>query len=442
MNDPVNETGLRTVVVFGVVAAVLIGGAMMIPKAETPAPALAPGVGSVTPVTPATVATVSDKVLKAQPLAPFAEKGLGWLAEAQHTNGGWGGGSSANQQLRDPHAVVTDPGTTAFAAMAFLRAGHTPTAGKYKDVVSKSLEHLLGVVESAPEDGPKITDVTGTQPQAKMGQFVDTALVSQFLSRVLPEVKGDAKLEARVSKAVDKCVRKIQKSQGQDGNWAAGGWAPVLQSSLMNSSLEMAQAAARPVDEATLTKSREFQKRQVDASAKTVTAPGSASVELYALSSNVRATAAQAEAADRYIEDAKKDGRLKAESRVTVANLIVAGLTKEKAAELEKSYAQNAFAASRMEDDRVLAGFGNNGGEEFLSYMQKSEALVIGGGEAFEKWNSKMNERLQKIQNQDGSWSGHHCITSPVFCTSAVVLTLAADRDTQLLRETAKLAVK
>ena len=95
-----------------------------------------------------------------------------------------------------------------------------------------------------------------------------------------------------------------------------------------------------------------------------------------------------------------------------------------------------------MADDKVLDGFGSNGGEEFLSYMQKSEALLIGGGEAFEQWNGKMGERLQKIQNTDGSWSGHHCITSPVFCTSAVVLTLAADRDARLLRETAKLAAK
>jgi hypothetical protein len=433
-----NDQGLRTIVVFGVLAAVVIGAATMFPKGlreTTPEP-------QVTAEAP-TVVAVSDKILKAQPLAPFLEKGLGWLAEAQQESGGWGGGSHAAQQIKDPHKVVTDPGTTAFAAMAFLRAGHTPKGGKYKDTVVKSLEYLLGVVESAPEDGPRISQVTGTQPQAKMGQFVDTALCSQFLSRILPEVKGDPKLEPRVAKAVDKCVRKIQKSQGKDGNWSAGGWAPVLQSSLMNSSLEMAQAAARPVDQSALVLSREFQKQQIDAGSKSIGLGGSAGVELYTLSSNVRATAAQAEAADQLVAKAKKDGRLRADSRVTVDNLVVAGLPKAKAEELGKSYEQNAFAVAKMTEDKVLDGFGNNGGEEFLSYMQKSEGLLIGGGtDAFEKWNSKMTERLQKVQNQDGSWSGHHCITSPVFCTAAVVLTLAADRDAQLLRETAKLAVK
>jgi hypothetical protein len=337
---------------------------------------------------------------------------------------------------------VTDPGTTAFAAMAFLRAGHTPKSGKYKDTVARSLEYLLGVVESAPDEGPKITDVTGTQPQAKMGQFVDTALCSQFLSRVLPEVKGDAALQARVAKAIDKCVAKIQKSQTKDGNWTAGGWAPVLQSSLMNSSLEMAQAAERPVDQSVLTLSRDFQKRQVDEVRRSVSVAGGAGVELYALSSNIRANAAEAEAADQLIADAKKAGRLSPESRVSVENLVAAGCPQGKAEQLGKSHAQTMFATARMAEDAVLAGFGSNGGEEFLSYMQKSEALLIAKSPEFEAWNGKMADRLRKIQNQDGSWSGHHCITSPVFCTAAVVLTLAADRDADVLSTTANFAGK
>jgi hypothetical protein len=44
-----------------------------------------------------------------------------------------------------------------------------------------------------------------------------------------------------------------------------------------------------------------------------------------------------------------------------------------------------------------------------------------------------MHGRLQKIQNGDGSWTGHHCITSPVFCTAAVVQCLTTDRDATFL---------
>lgn len=430
MNDKV----VKAVLIVGAITVALFAG-----RAAMPSGSNAPdrGVADVPPVI-----AVADKVMKAQPLAGYAEKGLAWLAEAQHQSGGWGGGSHSAQQIKDPHAVVTDPGTTAFAAMAFLRAGHGPTSGKYKDTVLRSLEHILGIVEAAPAEGPKISDVTGTQPQAKMGQYVDTALCSQFLTRVLPEVKGNAALEGRVSKAIDKCVAKIQKSQSQDGTWKAGGWAPVLQSSLMNASLEMAQAANRPVDAAVLDRSRDFQKRQVDEVGAKVTSSDAAGIGLYALSSNMRSNAAQAEAADQIIADAKKAGRLGAESRVSYENLVTAGVPSSKAAELDKSHAQNVYAVKEMNKDEVLAGFGSNGGEEFLSYMQKSEALLISGGNEFATWNAKMAERLMKIQNGDGSWSGHHCISSPVFCTAAVLMTVAAERDADLLRVTAKLASK
>jgi hypothetical protein len=30
------------------------------------------------------------------------------------------------------------------------------------------------------------------------------------------------------------------------------------------------------------------------------------------------------------------------------------------------------------------------------------------------------------VQNGDGSWTGHHCITSRTFCTAAAVLVLSA----------------
>src|SRR5262249_38086928 len=147
-----SDKGLRTMLVLGAIAVVMIAGRAMLPAHETKtAEAAAAGAAAREAATAEYAALVAERALKAQPLAAFLEKGLGWLAEAQHPNGGWGGGSHAAQQIRDPHAVVTDPGTTAFATMAFLRAGHTPTSGKYKETVAKALENLLGVVEAAPE---------------------------------------------------------------------------------------------------------------------------------------------------------------------------------------------------------------------------------------------------------------------------------------------------
>ena len=32
------------------------------------------------------------------------------------------------------------------------------------------------------------------------------------------------------------------------------------------------------------------------------------------------------------------------------------------------------------------------------------------------------------MQNEDGSWTGHHCITGRTFCTAAALLVLMGDR--------------
>jgi hypothetical protein len=89
--------------------------------------------------------------------------------------------------------------------------------------------------------------------------------------------------------------------------------------------------------------------------------------------------------------------------------------------------AQQAVLA-RMQDKAFVAGFGSNGGEEFLSHLNIGESLVAKGGADWEKWDKQMTENLNRIQNQDGSWTGHHCITGRTFCTSAALLVLMVDR--------------
>jgi hypothetical protein len=82
----------------------------------------------------------------------------------------------------------------------------------------------------------------------------------------------------------------------------------------------------------------------------------------------------------------------------------------------------------RLSDDGFVSGFGNNGGEEFLSYMNISESLVTKGGKDWEKWDREISANLNRVQNADGSWSGHHCITGRTFVTSTALLVLTADR--------------
>ena len=83
---------------------------------------------------------------------------------------------------------------------------------------------------------------------------------------------------------------------------------------------------------------------------------------------------------------------------------------------------------ARLDDKAFIAGFGSNGGEEFLSYMTIGESLVVKGGHEWETWDRSMADNLNRIQNNDGSWSGHHCITGRTFCTSTALLVLMTDR--------------
>ncbi|HEX5050797.1 MAG TPA: prenyltransferase/squalene oxidase repeat-containing protein [Planctomycetota bacterium] len=392
------------------------------------------------------------------PLPEHVHKALDWLAGAQQEDGGWGAGSSARQDVRDAHAVPTDPATTAVAAIALLRAGNGLERGDYAQSLQRATDYMLRAVETAKVEGPQITELTGTQPQAKMGQNVDTALCAQYLARLLQELPNESALRPRVAKALDKCVRKIESSQSADGSQAAGGWAPVLQSAQGSTALELAQLAGRPIDGQKLAQARAYQRRQVDAAGTSPAAAGgpavagvsvsgvrrdaAAGVALYASAANMRGVVADAKVAEQMVETAKREGRLDKGAKVDAGTLEQIGVEPPQAAMLEQSYTMNVAAKVRAFDEDVLQGFGNNGGEEFLSYQMKAESLVIDGGDEWASWIGKISERLAKVQNQDGSWSGHHCITSPSFCTATAISCLCAEADVEWLRKAVQVAAK
>ncbi|MBC8883544.1 hypothetical protein H9X57_09545 [Flavobacterium piscinae] len=86
-----------------------------------------------------------------------------------------------------------------------------------------------------------------------------------------------------------------------------------------------------------------------------------------------------------------------------------------------------------MRED-VLNGFGNNGGEEFLSFLQTGESMVVNHDDDWKKWYDNIG-RMMQIQNPDGSWNGHHCITSPSFCTATCLMILSIENDIQNLQK-------
>src|SRR5262252_425462 len=167
------------------------------------------------------------------------DKGARWLASVQGADGGWGqdgGETSYMRQTEHLESTGNDVANTAVAALALLEAGYA-----YRPNVDRAVDFILRRVERSPQDGLAVTDQQGTQIQRKLGPYIDTFLTSMLLARVdgtLPK----ADQNARVRHALEKCVAKIERNQKSDGSWnVAGGWAPVLGTSMASRSLFEAQ---------------------------------------------------------------------------------------------------------------------------------------------------------------------------------------------------------
>lgn len=360
---------------------------------------------------------------------------LEFVSKAQLSNGGWGAGSHSRQDIYDPHAVKADPATTAMAAMGLLRCGNTPTSGKYSANLSLATDYLIAQVESSSDESSNITNETGTQPQIKLGQNIDVVLTTQYFTNLIDHLSNNPQLKGRVKKCLDKCVAKIQNGQNTNGSMNGAGWAGVLQSSFATNALETAKDKGVKVDEEKLNKARSYQKKNYDVKSNNISTGDAAGVMLYSISGTSRASAKEARIAKDEIAKAKREGTLAATEPVTVDNLKKAGLSESEALRYGAAYEINQAAKQQAQRSDVLDGFGSNGGEEFLSYLQTGEGMVISKDQEWKKWYDNISGRLVKIQNNDGSWNGHHCITSPVFCTATSLLILSINNDVAQLME-------
>jgi hypothetical protein len=268
----------------------------------------------------------------------------------------------------------------------------------------------------------------GTQPQQKLGQNIDAILTTQFLTTLL-KCNSSHPWKKRIKAALQKCVDRIQGEQDNDGNWKGGGWAPVLQSALADQALENASDAGITVDDDVLKKSKAFQKSNFDIETKSAITGKAAGVMLYSLSSTTRSSAKEARKAKLLLEKAKREGRLKAEAEMNEVNLQRAGATPAEAKELATAHLINESTKQQSTRNDVMTGFGSNGGEELISYLLTGESIMMQGGNEWKNWYETMSQRIVGIQNDDGSWQGHHCITSPVFCTATALLILSITND-------------
>lgn len=408
----------------------------------------------------------TDFAVKPKDLSAAVKKGLEFLVKSQQDDGGWnqGGGWRTGGGGRVEGAKVEDPsdiGNSCFAMLALLRAGNTATEGEYKDNVKKGLAFIIARVEKADKDSLFVTDVKNTQLQSKIGPYVDTFLVNL----VLAEFRGKSgDQEKKLVAALEKTMTKIVRHQTADGGFAGNSsWASTLSMGICNKSIARAKERGAVVDEVVLKRAlAQSTSATTGAAPVAVAAPpaapapagsffnvfgkfsgtlakppvamvapvagraGDAGVGLYAQSQGagnsqdiLNSFRRDAEEAKKVVADPKAPKADKDKAEKTLQDV-------KKADEANDKVQDNL--AKQVKNDNFVAGFGNNGGEEFLSFMNISEALILKGGKDWEEWDTKMLKGMEKAQDKDGSWQGHHCITGKTFCTSGALLVLLADR--------------
>ena len=406
--------------------------------------------------------------------------------------GGWrtqvtgGGARIEGKNVEDP----SDIGNTCFALLALFRAGSTPIEGEYKEAVAKGLKFVLTRVEKADSQSLYVTDVRNTQLQSKIGPYVDTFLVNLVLAEMKGKAGPDEKrLTAALEKTMNKIV-KHQTAEGGFAN--NGGWAPTLSVGIANKSFTRAKQNGVEIDKRVFDRAFAQAQGAaagtpaMPAAGAVAAAPptgvagpasatpkptemaalgrsglggggiggglggggiggggiggggfggggfgglrgsGDAGVRLYSQGQGagnsqdaVNALRIDGKKAEQILKDSKATKKDKDQAEKKLDDL-------RKAEETNGKVQENL--AKTVRDERFVAGFGSNGGEEFLSFLNISEALLVKGGKDWEDWDAKMTKGLEKAQDKDGSWAGQHCITGKTVCTAAALLVLTADR--------------
>jgi hypothetical protein len=354
-------------------------------------------------------------------------KGIAYLVSQQQDNGGWSQGTESVNMGRGMDNIATKPnvGDTCMAALALVRAGNYPNAGEYAKRVNKAANFVCDRVEKSDNNSLSVADVQGTRIQMKLGPNIDTFLASLFLSEVvkhMPDKEGGL----RVGSALDKVVAKMEHNQLANGNWAVGGWAPVHAQSIATKGLNRAKQVGIAVRDDTLAKAEDFALQSFDGKTGQFAAPGSAPVPLYAAGGTLGSLQESINTNRKSEEHLKQVAASKSAPEVERVQA-KATLSRFAATEATQHQALDAVSA-RLGDSRFTAGFGCNGGEEFLSYLDISEALRANDMTKWADWDKKITDNLNHIQNADGSWMGQHCITSKTFVTAAALLVLLSDR--------------
>ncbi len=294
------------------------------------------------------------------------ERGLNFLLKRQNRDGGFG----------VDHGRPSDIACTSLIGLVLLSSGNTPEKGIHSEKLRDILHFVLRKVRTRPR--VDITGETTTQVQYKIGRHAHSFFAALFLSQIAGEA---GPLAAEALEALEEMVGVITRAQGGDGSWGDTAWAPQLGTVMGWLSLRGANTVGFDI------------KASADLTAEHL----------------VQQLAAPQQ---HWMHDLYKNS-------TGVRVLYEMG--------------QEDLPAARKGFQRILelvttdnTAFTQAGGEEFLSFHLITEVMLNKGGDDWRAWYGTVRDKLIAVQNRDGSWTGHHCITSRTFCTACAMLVLQA----------------
>jgi len=386
---------LGTVLVLGVVA--LPGAA----TADEP-PARVPS-NSVEPVARST--SVPTGFLG---LPPAARRGIKWLLVHQNQDGGWseqgaGGGAS-------------DLGYTALGGLALLATGSTPSEGIFAPAIGRALGFVteqLGREGALTETRAPSPTTPRTQLHNKIGTMADLGISGLFLVRAHGRMATE-KENRRLDRLCRATIAELEQAQQDDGSWnLPTSWAPIHGTAFVGCALHEARARDLPVSGRTLARLERFTLAQIDA----IDAPPAPS----------KAPRKGAVVTPRAGEEGSSLGPAGPGHAGVLLYSVSQGLVElTRTPELRKRHAQQIEKlVAKSAEKGVLGGFGSMGGEEYIAYALIAESLLRVESRDAGTWHASIVGQLSKLQNADGSWSGHHCITARTPVTGLAILALA-----------------
>lgn len=271
-----------------------------------------------------------------------------------------------------------DIGCTSMCGLALLAQGTTPIEGRHSKELKAMRDYVLKRTQTMPSDD--ITNETGTQLQRKIGRHAHSFFAALFLSQIV----GEAPNPEATNEGLRRVVAAIVKAQTADGDWGTQSWAPTLGTVMGWVSLRASDFVGMRVGGA----------------------PNKTTEHL------LKKMASEANQSRGWMHDLYKNA----------AGIRVLYAMKREDEPIAKTTFENVVNLITKDN----TPFTQAGGEEFLAFHLITETMLQKGGEDWEKWYPVVRDKLIDVQNQDGSWTGHHCITSRTFCTAAATLVLTA----------------